>query len=72
MHVAWRQEKLREFCTEKGIHVTAWSPLSGNGNPIWGSYSVMHSPILKEIARERGKTVAQVRTQPTDLSFRFD
>lgn len=60
MHVAWRQEELREFCRGKGIHVTAWSPLSANGNSIWGSYSVMQSPTLKEIAGARGKSVAQI------------
>ncbi|KAK3415003.1 hypothetical protein EUGRSUZ_H00576 [Eucalyptus grandis] len=38
MNVGWRQEKLREYCREKGIH----------------------SPLLKEIAAAKGKTVAQV------------
>lgn len=27
MHVAWRQEKMLAFSKEKGIHVSAWSPL---------------------------------------------
>ncbi|KAK4746569.1 hypothetical protein SAY87_025606 [Trapa incisa] len=59
MHVAWRQEKLRGFCKERGIHVSAWSPLAANGAK-WGSMAVMDSPILKEIAQARGITVAQV------------
>lgn len=59
MHVAWRQEKLRRFCKDKGIHVSAWSPLAANG-ASWGSTAVMDSPILKEIAQARGTTVAQV------------
>ncbi|KAK4785061.1 hypothetical protein SAY86_001750 [Trapa natans] len=49
MHVAWKQDKLRGFCKEKGIHVSAWSPLASNGS-AWGSMAVMASPILKEIA----------------------
>ncbi|PKI53595.1 hypothetical protein CRG98_026045 [Punica granatum] len=53
MHVAWRQEKLRAFCKDKGIHVSAWSPLAANG-ASWG-----YSPILKDIAEARGTTVAQ-------------
>lgn len=61
MHVAWRQEKLRGFCEEKGIHVSARSPLAANG-PAWGSMLVMDSPILKAIASARGTTVAQVIT----------
>ena len=55
----WQQKKLREYCTEKGIHVTAFSPLGARGTP-WGSNRVMECPILKEIAEAKGKTVAQV------------
>ncbi|KAL3724875.1 hypothetical protein ACJRO7_029961 [Eucalyptus globulus] len=58
MNVGWRQEKLREYCREKGIHVTASSPLGANG-ASWGSLAVMESPLLKEIAAAKGKTVAQ-------------
>ncbi|KAI6694275.1 hypothetical protein NL676_021985 [Syzygium grande] len=59
MNVAWQQEKLREYCREKGIHVSAWSPLAANG-ALWGSLAVMESPLLKEIVAAKGKTVAQV------------
>ncbi|XAR53158.1 Methylecgonone reductase [Bertholletia excelsa] len=59
MNVGWQQQKLREFCKEKGIHVSAWSPLSANG-ASWGSLAVMDSPVLKDIASKRGKSVAQV------------
>ncbi|XP_056168784.1 methylecgonone reductase-like [Syzygium oleosum] len=58
MNVAWQQEKLRTYCREKGIHVSAWSPLAANGAP-WGSLAVMENPLLKEIAIAKGKTVAQ-------------
>ncbi|XP_059643953.1 methylecgonone reductase-like [Cornus florida] len=59
MNVAWQQQKLREFCSSRGIHVSAWSPLAANG-AIWGSLAVMESPILKNIAAANGKNVAQV------------
>ena len=59
LNVAWQQENLRIFCKEKGIHVSAWSPLGANG-AIWGTLAVMESPILKEIAVTEGKSVAQV------------
>ncbi|CAN1256820.1 Protein REDOX 2 [Linum perenne] len=39
--------------------VCAWSPLGANG-AAWGTLSIMESPILKEIADAKGKSVAQV------------
>ncbi|KAF9671239.1 hypothetical protein SADUNF_Sadunf12G0026700 [Salix dunnii] len=59
MNVAWQQKKLLEFCKEKGIHVSAWSPLGANG-ASWGSLAVMKSPILEEIAAAKVKIVAQI------------
>ncbi|XP_010025963.2 methylecgonone reductase [Eucalyptus grandis] len=59
MNVAWQQEKLRGYCREKGIQVSAWSPLGANG-AAWGTLAVMESPVLKEIAIAKGKTLAQV------------
>ncbi|KAL0415558.1 UNVERIFIED_CONTAM: Methylecgonone reductase [Sesamum latifolium] len=57
LNVAWQQQKLIEFCKDKGIHVCAFSPLGG----VYGSVNaVMESPILKDIAAARNKTVAQV------------
>eukprot|EP00262_Sarcandra_glabra_P018622 TRINITY_DN6756_c0_g1_i1.p1 TRINITY_DN6756_c0_g1~~TRINITY_DN6756_c0_g1_i1.p1 ORF type:complete len:134 (-),score=22.60 TRINITY_DN6756_c0_g1_i1:36-437(-) len=59
MNVGWQQRKLRDFCKENGIHVSAWSPLGAKGS-WWGTPAVMESPVLKEIAKAKGKTVAQV------------
>ncbi|KAK2367587.1 methylecgonone reductase [Trifolium repens] len=59
MNAAWHQENLKKFCKDKGIHVSAWSPLGANG-AVWGSLAVMDNPILKDIAIASGKTVAQV------------
>ncbi|KAF7846988.1 hypothetical protein BT93_L3510 [Corymbia citriodora subsp. variegata] len=55
----WQQQKLREFCKEKGIHITAYSPLGAKGT-LWGSDRVMKSEVLQEIAEAKGKTLAQV------------
>ncbi|CAI9757313.1 unnamed protein product [Fraxinus pennsylvanica] len=59
MNVAWQQQKLLKFCKEKNILVCAWSPLGANG-AVWGSHRVMQSPILKDIAAAKNKSVAQV------------
>ncbi|XP_031273458.1 non-functional NADPH-dependent codeinone reductase 2-like [Pistacia vera] len=59
MNPVWQQKKLREFCEEKGIHITAYSPLGAKG-VVWGTNRVMDSQVLKEIAIAKGKTVAQV------------
>ncbi|XP_031273457.1 non-functional NADPH-dependent codeinone reductase 2-like isoform X3 [Pistacia vera] len=55
----WQQKKLRQFCEEKGIHLTAYSPLGAKG-VVWGTNRVMDSQVLKEIAIAKGKTVAQI------------
>lgn len=59
MNPVWQQKKLRKFCEEKGIHVTAYSPLGARGT-LWGTNEVMECEVLKEIAKANGKTVAQV------------
>ncbi|KZV19194.1 D-galacturonate reductase-like [Dorcoceras hygrometricum] len=57
----WRQEKLKEFCKEKGIHITAYSPLGAN-NTKWGDNRIVDNEVLADIAKSRGKTTAQVST----------
>jgi hypothetical protein len=54
-----QQLKLRGYCAEKGIHVQAFSPLGGQS---WAAErnAVLESEVLAEIAKARGKTVAQV------------
>lgn len=60
MNPLWQQKKLKEFCEEKGIHITAYSPLGAKGTP-WGNQRLMESEQrLQKIASTRGKTVAQV------------
>ncbi|TKY44862.1 Methylecgonone reductase [Spatholobus suberectus] len=59
MSPAWQQGKLREFCKQNRIHVSAWSPL-GAYKSSWGTNAVMESPILEEIACARQKSMAQI------------
>ncbi|KAI4385850.1 hypothetical protein MLD38_003840 [Melastoma candidum] len=59
MNPFWRQERLMEYCKEKGIHVSAYSPLGANGTK-WGDNRVVDSDVLGEIARAKGKSSAQV------------
>ncbi|CAL9148530.1 non-functional NADPH-dependent codeinone reductase 2-like [Musa acuminata AAA Group] len=55
----WQQRKLRDFCSEKGIHVSAYSPLGAIG-VFWGSNEVMECEEVKRIAQSVGKSIAQV------------
>ncbi|KAJ9169468.1 hypothetical protein P3X46_017663 [Hevea brasiliensis] len=59
MSPVWQQKKLIEFCKTHNVIVTAFSPLGAKG-ANWGSNLVMDNEVLKEIAKEHGKTVAQV------------
>ncbi|PON83766.1 Aldo/keto reductase/potassium channel subunit beta [Trema orientale] len=59
MNPIWQQKKLREFCQEKGIIITAYSPLGAKGT-LWGQTWVMDCEVLQQIAKEKGKTIAQV------------
>lgn len=59
LNPTWDQRRLRAFCKERGVHITAYSPLGANGAP-WGSLAVMQSPVLKEIAAARGKSLPNV------------
>ncbi|KAJ0037569.1 hypothetical protein Pint_22043 [Pistacia integerrima] len=58
LNPVWQQKKLRKFCEEKGIHITAYSPLGAKGT-LWGTDRVMDCQGLQEIASAKGKTLAQ-------------
>ncbi|CAL5346448.1 unnamed protein product [Camellia sinensis] len=55
----WQQKKLRDYCKANGIIVAAFSPLGAAGTS-WGSSRVMESQALNDIAKAKGKSVAQV------------
>ncbi|XP_047955812.1 methylecgonone reductase-like [Salvia hispanica] len=59
MNVGWQQQKMLEYCKEKGIHVSAYSPLGARGSS-WGSNAVMENSILDHIAASMNKTIPQV------------
>ncbi|KAL2322111.1 hypothetical protein Fmac_026490 [Flemingia macrophylla] len=59
MNPTWQQKKLRAYCQEKGIILTAYSPLGAAGS-MWGSNNVVDNELLKEIAVTHGKSIAQV------------
>lgn len=51
-HPGFTQKECVEFCQKNNILVEAWTPL-GRGN-------VLDNPLLKSIAANHGKSVAQV------------
>ncbi|XP_022733469.1 non-functional NADPH-dependent codeinone reductase 2-like [Durio zibethinus] len=55
----WNQKKLREFCNANGILLEGYSPLGAAGTP-WGTNRVLECEVLQEIAKAKGKTVAQI------------
>ena len=59
MNPTWQQKELREYCKEKGILVTAYSPLGAPGTN-WGNKRILDNEILIDIAKSHGKSVAQV------------
>jgi len=61
LNPVWQQRTLRAYCADRGIHVAAYSPLGGQNWDGQGN-AVLDSEVLAEIAKARGKTVAQVRT----------
>ncbi|KAF8089029.1 hypothetical protein N665_0520s0027 [Sinapis alba] len=58
-HPSWRQAKLREFCTSKGVHLSAYFPLGSPGT-TWFKSDVLTNPILKTVAEKLDKSPAQV------------
>lgn len=54
----WQQKKLREFCEANGVLLTAYSVLGALVSN--GGSNKVECEQLKEIARAKGKTVAQI------------
>lgn len=54
LHPLNPQPELFKYCSEKGIHLTAYSPLGSQDSPL---YEV---PALKEVSERLGRTIAQV------------
>ncbi|KAK9063828.1 hypothetical protein SSX86_017700 [Deinandra increscens subsp. villosa] len=60
MNPIWQQKRFTDFCKANDILVTAYSPLGATGNTIWGHNRVMECDVLQDIAKSKGKTVAQI------------
>ncbi len=79
LHPYLRQEVALAYFKEKGIHVTAYSPL---GSPDSAAIFQRHlapdllgDPIVREVAEKLGKNVGQVQTERipyTDRSLHSD
>jgi diketogulonate reductase-like aldo/keto reductase len=53
-HPSLPQQEIVDFCHEKGIHVTAYSPLGSTGSPM------MKEPAVIKVAENKGVTPACV------------
>ncbi|KAI1611889.1 glycerol dehydrogenase [Exophiala viscosa] len=49
-HPLLPQQEIVDYCKEKGIHVTAYSPLGSTGSPL------MHDPHVVKLAEQKGTT----------------
>ncbi|RDX69959.1 hypothetical protein CR513_50857, partial [Mucuna pruriens] len=58
INLGWQQERLRHFCKEKGITLTAFSPLRKGASK--GNNIVLDNDLLKHMADAHAKTVAQI------------
>src|SRR5699024_7447099 len=52
LHPYLQQNELRAFCKERDIAITAWSPI--------GKGTVLSDPLIQSIAKNKGKTPAQI------------
>ena len=53
-HPSLPQQEIVDFCKEKNIHITAYSPLGSSGSPM------MKEKTILEVAEKRGVTPASV------------
>uniref|UniRef100_A0A1I7XB24 Aldo_ket_red domain-containing protein n=1 Tax=Heterorhabditis bacteriophora TaxID=37862 RepID=A0A1I7XB24_HETBA len=63
LHPYFQQKKLREFCKDNNIVITAYSPLGNPGSTMFrkeGDPNIMADEVLKEISKTHGKSIAQI------------
>ena len=60
VHPYFQQAALQRLHAEHGILTQAWSPIGGITSYRGGEKRTFDDPTLREIARQRGKSVAQV------------
>lgn len=54
LHPRLQQAELRDYCSDKGIHVESWSPIGGTGGDL------LQDETLVAIAKKYGKSTAQI------------
>ncbi|XVE76428.1 hypothetical protein DITRI_Ditri12bG0172000 [Diplodiscus trichospermus] len=59
-HPVWQQPKLHAYCQSKRIHLSAYSPLGSQGGGGNVEKKVLENPVLKTVAKQLGKSPAQV------------
>jgi diketogulonate reductase-like aldo/keto reductase len=68
MHPCWQQKQLREYCKNKGIQITAYSPLTSPAPEAEVYFNqriaVLKDPIILAIAEQHAKSPAQVHMGP--------
>merc|ERR1711915_323628 len=47
MHPLWQQKKLRDYCSNVKIHVSAYSPLGSSGT-YYGTNAAMENTVVNE------------------------
>lgn len=57
-HILLNQQVLLDYCTSRGIHMTAYMPFGGD--IARGSNQVLGNPVVKQIADKTGKQPGQV------------
>jgi diketogulonate reductase-like aldo/keto reductase len=60
VHPYFQQSALQRLHTEHGILTQAWSPIGGITSYRGGEKRTFDDPTLQEIARQHGKSAAQV------------
>jgi diketogulonate reductase-like aldo/keto reductase len=60
VHPYFQQAALQRLHAEHGILTQAWSPIGGITSYRGGEKRTLDDPTLAEIARQHGKSVAQV------------
>ena len=63
IHPYNQQHNLVSYCKSRGVHVQAYSPLGMPSYKETGEADVLSDPVLKDIAKAHGITVAQLCLQ---------
>lgn len=60
LHPYLQQSRLLDYCSSRGVHLQAYSPLGTPGYKEDGEPKVLDDPVLLEIAKKHDITVAQL------------